>query len=783
MNRIRKHGFFLLPKCISVLLLMIMVLPYSFVDAMESEKRQFIILIDNSGSMFGVHGKDARRYSIQASKIINDLLSYPKDSISLLRLTNYDNCDGYNGSILVTGGGDAYKSKFDQHVMSSAGGDNFSSPIATAKVLFEKSNADKKLLLIITDLQEKWIRGKTSTLSGCNKEEHLQAMKKNNVDLTVINLSKNGAKSLFSEWEKIDNSKDLIGAIARIYQRFIGGKNAQSGDVIGNSITVDIDNYVKYAYIIIAADGVVGSINSSKSNPSSISIDKNHKGGGVTQGWDGVNRSYKIIKIEHPSAGNWKFEMPELTSRAGWMLIQDYSVNVKIDYPKVISQNYPTVIKAKLYDDLTGKPLKIEKDVTLTLKDENGKVVKFNNDDDEFTATILSKKARQLTYVAILEGKNIHKKKEISIQVLKGSWIIEPQLPKAITIGQKTELKVKLKKSGETIDKPEKIVASLKNGKQLEMKHVGGLTYKVTWIPTEIGENAMTFSGEGKSKVVGAKAIVNVLGDAKFGKAVPIDFGITGSKTSVERTFDLSDTKIYGSLPIKINFDYSKLNSYIEIEKKGKWIDLRRVGEIDLIEGGLNKWKVRLVVQGCPESVLPNEKFIIRAWYKRLDGSIEEIKVPLKIQIERDAWLVCWWPFIVGAIFTTLLLWIIHCIRSPARFPSTFELLLSPESDLREEGVKHKVLNYKGSKIGFCRDARIYMHQDMRFTSSAKGAYIKFQARKSGVYIIVLGNGALWYKRFGMDWEKEPMSEEVPLRTGVTYRNDNESLFFEAKNI
>lgn len=763
--------------------MMVFLFASSFSFASENESRQFIIIVDNSGSMFGSSGADERRYSIQASKIINDLLS-SDDSLSLIRLTNNDSCGGYNGSIVAEGGGASAKAKFDSHIVSSSGSDHFSVPIATATELFKRKKADRQLLLIITDVFG------DNLLGGCDRKSNLKALKQMGVELTGININDGDVtrdNSLFSEAKFIQDSQQLIDAIARVYQRFIGGKNPSTGVVKNQKIEFVIDNYVKDAYLVVAADGEVGSIKQSSGNPKVHKIDINYKNGGITKGWDAIDRSYKIVHLTRPKSGNWRFELSDLRANAGWMLIQDYSVGIRFEPISTVAQGIPVTIKAHLFDEITKKDVLISNDMSLEMLDQQGDLVSFTHDNRTFTTTITPKNVGKLRYMTRLRGKHLDKKSPIEFNVIKGSWVIQANVPTTSTIGKAAIISIKLhtKDKSSGLKRPTEVIATLSTGEKIKLKQSGknSLEYLADWTPKKVGKVSIEFTAKGGNKVLPAKAETNVVGDAKFGKPIPIDFGKTGSKNTIERVLDFSDAKVFGSLPITIETAYAKKNSSLLLNNDGEWIDLSNSTTVTLKEGGQNQWAIRLRVEGCPEGVDSTENFTVRAWFKKSDGVIEETLIPVKMEIVEDAWIVCWWPFILGAILTGILLWVIHCIRSPARFPSTFELLLAAEDELREEGILHKILNYKGTKSGFCRDARIYMHQDMRFTKSPKGAFIKFQARKNGVYIVVLGNGTLWYQRYGMEWEKEPMNEEVLLRTGATYRNDSESLFFEAKNI
>lgn len=774
---------------IFLILLPLLILFSSMHPVFAEGKRQFVIIVDNSASMFNKGESDEQKYSIQATKIINDLLSQ-SDDLSLLHLTSQGGCNSNIPSIVVNG--KEGKAKIDSHIESKVEGDYFSSAISTASKLLLKNKMDRQLLLFITDVDE------VKVSNGCNGK-NLINLKKRGITLTGINIkggNLKGSKKLFSEVEQVNNSQQLITAVAKIYQKFIGGKDSESGTVSGNQVRITINPYVKDAYLVIVADGKVGKMTSSNNNPKSSGVDLNYKGGGATVGHDEIKREYKIIHLKGPSAGSWLFGLPTVSNNAGYMLIQEYSVGIR--FPNlsqkdgkipvlIIAEGMPAKIQAKLFDEISKKDISIEKNMKLVLEDLQGNVIKaFTHNGQTFLTSLPSQKIGTLEYVTHLTGKYIDKKEFVKIKVEKGTWEIKPQVPATTMIGKSTTISIQLnaiKGNSKVLKRPREIIVRLDSGQTLILKSIQNtLKYQTIWTPKKNGTVSMSFSAKGGNKAIAATATIKVIGDARFGPPIPINFGKLKSGMTADSVLDLSNAKVTGKLPVHIETVYNKKNSTFSINEK-QWITITSKNQLILENGKANKWDVRLTVSKCPEEVLPSDKIVVRVWFTKNNGQVVETLIPVLLEIEKEAWWICWWLYIVGAILTILLIWIIYCIRAPARFPSSFELLLAPESDLREEGILYKILTYKGTKSGFCRDARIFMHADIRFTKSSKGAFVKFQARNDGVYIIALGNGTLWAQRFGLEWEEVPLDEEIVLSSGTIYRNDSESLYFQARNV
>src|SRR6185436_13802711 len=82
------------------------------------------------------------------------------------------------------------------------------------------------------------------------------------------------------------DAQELIGAVALVYQRFLGAKKVQTGRV-RDEIRVEIAPFVEEAFLVVAADGPIGGVAQEPGNPAAQAIDLNHRGGGATQGLDG----------------------------------------------------------------------------------------------------------------------------------------------------------------------------------------------------------------------------------------------------------------------------------------------------------------------------------------------------------------------------------------------------------------------------------------------------------------------------------------------------------------
>jgi len=652
MNKLLYKIKFLIVHILCVLLMIAPLLVFS-----KQEGRQIVIIVDSSGSM---NSADPASYSIQIAKIINDISSENDD---LTLITFRSGCTGINTSANMSGG-NGKSQLFGNHIRGGAGGTEFSIPIANSVALLKNKNYSKKMLLIISDEHPR------NAISGkCKEKENLEKLNVTKVALKYIYITDkkdNFSYKPFSQVKTVDSSQGLIEAVASIYQNFMAKAiPPQSGHVINNNIEININNYVKNAYLVILSEGKVGKIIQSTNNHAKTinnnKINLNYKKGETVGTGDKKKREYKIVRLVRPKAGKWSFSFPNLPSGTGWMVIQEYSVGIEF-ITKIVAEGVPITIRAKLIDEMTKKSLPIDSDMVLTMKDQNGKIISFSRKGDIFVATITptvpssaSNGTIKLTYTTTLTStkKNINKKQNITVKVEKGSWIINPKTPSVVTIGKIISLDVNLTSNGNSkiLRKPTSIEVKLSTGKKLRLKSIGGLKYRAIWKPKKTGKVTMVFSASGGNKTVSANSEIEVVGDANFGKPIFIDFGKLHSNMTVNKVLDLSNVKVFGTLPIKLKAIYNKKNSSFEINQKGKWLPIGGQSELILQEGGPNKWDIRIVVKGCPEGILSAEKFEVKAWFNKQNGAIVETNIPVKIEIKKDPWLVCWWLYILSQQF------------------------------------------------------------------------------------------------------------------------------------
>lgn len=782
-----------LPRVLVTLVALTLAAPAAY-----AAKRRLAIIVDTSSSM---STNDRQRYTMQLSQVLSDLVD-AGDDLFVLRMPpeHLSSCSQGPMSSLVlrldpsNRGG--FKQQLDRLIRFDTG-TYFAAPIRTAISLLPKEPDTQRMLVVIADSG-----GLGSCEDGLTRE--LLQLKSEGTAIAAINLgSSSGAfdrNPAFDFTTAALDAQGLIEAVALVYQRFLGAKKVQTGQVKGE-ISVEIAPYVEEAFLVVAADGPIGSIEQAGGNPSAARIDLNHRGGGETRGLDTVLRGYRIVRLERPAAGRWRFRAARVVDDAGWMLLQDSSVGVRLVSSPVIPKNVNTPIEVELFDERTGKRITDTTglpglDVTLEV---DGRRITFRDDgqsgdrqarDGILTATTTFDKAGDQPLTAHLQSAFLDRKVPMTAKVIEARWRVDIGTAKRAEVDRPVSLSVTLHPIGSsaTLRPPDRIdvltggaVIQLRDDGRAGDGQAGDRRFTGTWTPNQTGTFQLDYVPVGGSLAAQVTAPLQVLGRIRFGAPVPVDFGRLESESVGTRQLDLTNADVRGTFDIQVSTAFERQRSVLEIDLGNGWIPLRKEPQtLRLAEGDRRTWPLRLRVGGCPEAHPAGQKFEIVLTGTSADGKPVRLAVPVTAEIVPDPWLHCWWPVIAAVLGVLLVGIIIHGYWSPSRFPPRLGVVLSPEEDINE-GFFHPIRAHRGSGSGFYRDASIYICQDFRLSNKPHNALARLRADHKLVRIESLSGAGVWRQNAEGDWEQIPAGESTA-RFGHLYRNDPATLFFELRN-
>ncbi len=764
-------------------------------------QRHLAVVLDTSTSMREARN-DRPRLAIQAIKILADMLG-PDDDLTLAWMPDSPDCvmqpEPGRRLDLQAGDREGFKQALDARA-TYGGPTNFIVPLLSAKQALEQSRASERLLIVIADA------GRDSCRAESNQV--LQGLREAGVHTAFVGLGI-GGKLPHSEYDiptTAQTPTELLAAIGLIYQRFLGAKAPDSGELAPGAATIaaKVAPFVREAFLLVAAQGPVGDISADADNPSAAGVELGYRSG-ETRGRDDLTRGYRIVRLVRPAAGTWRFTVSGLTSAAGWYLIQDFSVSLRVNTPPTAAQGEPVPLTLELIDDSTGqripRPEEIPGLAVEALIDgsryafrDDGQDGDASADDGVMTARVQFMKSGAATFSVRLASQYLEAEQQQRTQVASAAWKLAILTPPATFIGGTIQVAVQIQPAGvaAALTPPDLVRARLgdnqlqlgddgRDGDQL----AGDGIYARDWIPDQVAALEVTYTPVGGSESAAAQGHLDVKGTIRFGPPGALDLGRLTSRSVGEASLDLRFVEVRGQFDLKVSSDYARGRSVLEVDLGQGFTELNARGlALRIQEGGNQRYPLRLRVNNCPEGVTAGAEPAGRVILETMDqlGQPLRAEIPIRVEIIADAWLHCWWPVIAAILLGLLAVFILYGILSPARFPRNLAVILSPESDM-DEGYPFNIRSQKGARSGFYRNARMHITTDFQLRRSANGALARLRADRLGVFIQPLPGNSVLHLDEDNRWEPLSTEQETRVRFSTLYKNPSETLFFEFRNL
>jgi VWA domain-containing protein len=764
--------------------------------AVRADGRHVAVVLDTSGSM---DANDVPRYTVQLSQILSDLLD-DKDELNVIRMLDDSSCSaGPTSSIVLAldpADRQGFKRRLDAEIENTTG-TYFAASIRTAAALLPEDPAKPRLLLIIAD---------SGGLGSCESEltDALLRLRRNGVTVAAINLGGTAGafdgNPAFAFTTAALDAQGLIEAVAQVYQKFLGAKTVQTGRVQG-AIQVQIAPFVQEAFLVVAADGTLSQIEQGPGNPRAGAVDLGYRGGGRTLGLDRQTRTYRIARLERPAAGRWTFTLPGLAATAGWMLLQDSSVGVRLVSSPEVPKGVDVPLEVEVYDQRTGQRITdpaLLPGLRVTL-DVDGRQVTFQDGgtggdrqpgDGILTGTTRFDQAGSKSLPIHLESDLLDRTVNVDARVLDAAWTLAVKTPPRAEVDKPVLLEVELRPVGDPsgLAPPERVDA-LAGGPPVGLRddgaegdrQAGDRIYSRRWTPRRVGATPIDYVPVGGGPVTRAAAPLQVQGRLDLGRPGAVHLGQAQSGTTVEDRLDLAGATVRGEFEVRVSSSFGLDRSALEIDLGDGWVPLgRQPRSFRLSETGPHSWPVRLRVGECPQGTPAGRRFELVLESTAADGRPLRAAVPLEVVVVEDPWLHCWWPVLAAGAGLLVAGVLLHGWWSPSRFAPRLGVVLSPEEDVNE-GFFHPIRAQRGSRSGFYRDARVFIRQDYRLSGHARDAVARLRADEKLVRIQPVHGSVLWRQTADGTWEQVPQ-EESTARFGNLYRNETGNLFFEIRN-
>jgi hypothetical protein len=763
----------------------------ALLPGVQAETRVAVV-VDTSGSM---DRNDQPRYASLASLILGDLLDDDAAyQVNRLAEDERNECllERPKSSLSRTldpRRRSSSKQQIDRLLNEYDDGNHFCSPVRSAIEFLGESPDDPRLLLFVGDAHD-FGEGKQIL------RDEIAELGRTGALVGTINLTDGGDVKLkgapFDQVEYARTPQEIIYGLAEVYQRFVGSQQVKKGSA-GSTTDVEIDPYVGRAFFVVAADGQLPPPTIATGAPGAKAIDTDYRGGGIVEGFDAVNRSYRIVRLDTPRPGTWRFQLPAGIKQGGWMLIQEYAIGLRVPDLGTIPKDTEIPLRVELIDTTTGKRITNHDqipDLAITL-DEDGRVVTLSDDgtngddvpnDGVFSVPVRFDRAGEVPLRLRLRTKFSDKTTTFMGKVIESPFRIQPDLPTRVELGQEIDLAAQLipNGSGLAIGPPERI--SVDVGIELTDDGVapdvraGDKRYQGSWKPGQMGRVELVFSVPGMPTVMPVTATVEVVGKLIIDQPPAIELGELHRGQSGEGMLDLSTATVVGRFVLEARCPFTPRASQMEIQQDGAWVPLARGTELVLTDVGVRAWPVRVQVETCPEAFEGPTSIEIRG--EDASGAPVSISVPVQVEVVPDPWLSCYWWIPAGALLILVLAWYIHGWMWPSSFSRLMVVWVSAEEDI-DEGVPIPIRSVKGSRKRWRRHARVFVCMDFSVRGRAQGAIVRLEADGERVRITPMSGTIL---RLDDDGEWVPISETNPwIMFGQPHRNEDGSVYFELR--
>ena len=763
-------------------------------------QREVAVVLDTSTSMRDATN-DQARLAIQAIKLLADLLG-PADGLTLAWMPASPECiDQPDPSRrIVRQAGDLAGFKQAVEARAGYGGPtNFIVPLLTVKEALDSATGKERLLIVISDAGRDTCRQDSTRV--------LSELRAAGVNTAVVSLGVRG-RPVHNEYDirtAAQTPTELLSAIGEIYQRFLGAKAPDSGRLSPDAtqLAAEVAPFVDEAFLLVAAQGPVGAIAPAPGNPAAEGVEPDYRAG-ETRGLDDLTRGYRILRLRRPVAGTWRFTVSGLTGEAGWYLIQDFSVSMRVAKPPRVAQGQDTLLTLELIDDRTGQRIAqpglipglavkaLVEGSEVAFRDD-GQAGDQGADDGLMTARVRFMRAGRATFRVQLASRYIQDEQQRETEVVPASWALEVQTPTQAVVGDTIAVAARLKPLGgpTAMRPPELVTARFADGRTLQLRDdgrdgdrvAGDASYARNWTPDRIETAVIDYTAQGGGESAGAQGRVAVGGTIAFGPPGVLDYGRLTGRSEGSAMLDLGFVQARGHFDLKLTSDFSHSGAVLEIDLGEGFKPLSAsVLPLGFPDGARQRYPVRLRVGNCPAAVLPPEAGTLVLQTVDQHGRTLSAAVPIRVEIVKDHWLRCWWPVIAAILLALLAAFILYGILSPARFPRTLAVILSPEADM-DEGYPFNIRSQKGARSGFYRDARIHIGSDFQLRRAAGGALARLRADRLGVFIQALPGHTVLYQDADNQWEPVSTEQEMRVRFSTLYKNAVGTLFFEFRSL
>jgi len=641
------------------------------------------------------------------------------------------------------------------------------------------------------------------TSTGCpDPWADLTTLKGAGTTLVSVALGGNGSPfaghQLMGNSLRIGSAAELAATAAALAKDQFGRDRLRPGAGTGR-VEIQVPEHTGQVWLLVTADGPLTELRASPSNPAAAKV-KLDEAAGATHAADGRGLiAYRVIRLVDPAAGTWRFETGAGLA-LGWLVETRGQLGLRLVEPPALFLGHQAKLVLEVFDPRSGRVLAdpaLLRSLTLsasfdgadTAFNDRGQAPDQTAADARFSALVQPSHQGPVALKTRLRYDGMEREQVFPLQVAETAWRWRPALP--ATHRRDTPLLV----SG-TIEPVESrrpqpptsitatavdLVLRLRDDGRDGDQSAGDRVYSARWTPTQSGAVRFSFAGQGGAPLEAADATVTVIDWALLKGSDLLDFGVLGSGEQGHAVLDLSTSSVHGEVPLVLTAGGVVEGLTLEIEDGSGRRRLTAGESVDLVLGSATKtWRLSLTAARCPPAVNGGDTGSVQVRTRSGDGPDQRLDLRLRVATTPLAWFVCLLPFLILAALLLLAAFVVWGFVSPARFPRTLGVVLSPEEDLNE-GFLQLVRARKGTGSGFYRDARCFITADFRLSGKRNGALVGLVAGRPRPRFKLLDGQPILRRNPEGAWE--PLGETDSLvQFGELYRNEAATLYFELRN-
>lgn len=632
--------------------------------------------------------------------------------------------------------------------------------------------------------------------SGCpDPGDQLRALDEAGVGLYSVAFGDAGSpfdgNRLMDQSFRVGDPAELASVAASVARR-LGRTRIEHGAGRGE-LLIEVPQQTGMIWLLVTADADLSALAAASGNPGAESVDLDIAAG-VTRGVDDGDGSwYRVIRLLEPQAGRWRFTLGNDALALGWLMERRTLLDARLASTPELRIGQDAALTLELIDPETGRPpddpqrLR-ETQVQVRLGD--APIPLEDAGAGRYGLHIRPERGGELVLNVLLNGDGMERQLRIPLQVATARWRFTTELPASHPVDRPLLIKGRLSAIDDNAPPAPEMILADAGDQRLRLRDDGrdgdrmadDGVYSASWTPVHVGPVALAFSEQDGTPLRTADTQVDIIGWVRLRGPDRLELGTLESNGSGESALDLSASDIHGELVLSVGAELAAGGLRLEIEAApGQWRPLSAdTASTITLSPHQTQWSIRLIAARCPPRLDTEQAGLLRLHAGGTDASGHSLVVALMASTKPLPWLVCIWPYLLAGALTILALIIAWGIISPARFPRTLGIVLSPEEDL-DEGFFQLIRARKGTGSGFYRDARACIGSDFRIGGRKAGALFCLIAGRPRPRIQCLGGQSILRRTAEDEWEPIGGAEQF-VSMGTLYRNESATLFFTLRN-